>query len=177
MSLWGLFFKPEERTRQTKAQRKKHHLIILTALILGAFSIFTVIKTFAGIITDNDVRVDVDSELTYYLNVKEDGVDASGIESSDSQVAEVRGGRINITDKLPEGLIFQGFVTTSDGTIGAVSRAGSSIQCPGKVVDDTNETTIDTGTWNNAHTEYYYHGLSWLSAHHWHYYKNSSNCR
>ncbi len=164
MSLWRPFFKPEERTRQTKAQRKKHHLIILTALILGAFSIFTVIKTFAGIITDNDVRVDVDSELTYYLNVKEDGVDASGIESSDSQVAEVRGGRINITDKLPEGLIFQGFVTTSDGTFGAVSRSDSSIQCPGKVIDDTNETTLDTGTWNNTHTEYYYHGLHYNDA-------------
>ena len=96
---------------------------------MGAFSMFAVLQSFADIITENDVRVDVDSELTYYLNVKEDGVDASGIESSDSQIADVRGGRVAVTDKLPEGLIFQGFVTTSDGTFGAVSRSDSSIQC------------------------------------------------
>ena len=126
---------------------------------MGAFSMFAVLQSFADIITENDVRVDVDSELTYYLNVKEDGVDAHGIESSDSQMADIRGGRINVTDKLPDGLIFQGFVTTSDGTFGAVSRSDSSIQCSGKVVDDTNEEALDTGTWNNTHTEYYYHGL------------------
>ena len=114
-------------------------------------------KSFAEII--DDVRVDVDADLTYYLNVKEDGIDATGIESSDAQIANVLGGRVNVTDKIPEGLIFQGFVTTSDGTIGAVSRADNSIQCPGKVIDDTNEETVDTGTWNNDHSEYYYHGL------------------
>ena len=126
-------------------------------LILGAILSCIVFKSFAEII--DDVRVDVDSDLTYYLNVKEDGIDATGIESSDAQIADVLGGRVNVTDKIPEGLVFQGFVTTSDGTIGAVSRADSSIQCPGKVIDDTNEETVDTGTWNNDHTEYYYHGL------------------
>ena len=147
------------KERKTKIQRRARSVVIFATLLMVGFLSVLVFRSFAEIITDNDVRVDVDSELTYYLNVKEDGVDASGIESSDSQIADIRGGRINVTDKLPEGLIFQGFVTTSDGTFGAVSRSDSSIQCSGKVIDDTNEATLDTGTWNNAHTEYYYHGL------------------
>ena len=149
------------RAKERKTKREKNNKLarILVATFLGVFVSVFAFNSLAEIITDNDVRVDVDSELTYYLNVKEDGVDASGIESSDSQIADVRGGRVAVTDKLPEGLIFQGFVTTSDGTFGAVSRSDSSIQCSGKVVDDTNEEALDTGTWNNTHTEYYYHGL------------------
>ncbi len=149
------------RAKERKTKREKNNKLvrILVATFLGVFVSVFAFNSLAEIITDNDVRVDVDSELTYYLNVKEDGVDASGIESSDSQMADIRGGRITVTDKLPEGLIFQGFVTTSDGTFGAVSRADNSIQCSGKVVDDTNEEALDTGTWNNTHTEYYYHGL------------------
>ena len=137
--------------------RKNIH--VFAVLILGALLSCLAFKSFADIIDANDVRVDVDADLTYYLNVKEDGIDATGIESSDAQIANVLGGRVNVTDKIPEGLIFQGFVTTSDGTIGAVSRADNSIQCPGKVIDDTNEESVNTGTWNNDHTEYYYHGL------------------
>ena len=145
------------KERKTKIQRKNKNVVIFATLLMVGFLGALVFRTFADII--NDVRVDVDSELTYYLNVKEDGVDAHGVESSDSQMADVRGGRVAVTDKLPEGLIFQGFVTTSDGTFGAVSRADHATQCSGKVVDDTNEVAVDTGTWNNGHTEYFYHGL------------------
>ena len=149
----GIFF----RKRLTQVDRIRKNIRIFAVLILGTILSCIVFKSFAEII--DDVRVDVDSDLTYYLNVKEDGIDATGIESSDAQIANVLGGRVNVTDKIPEGLVFQGFVTTSDGTIGAVSRADNSIQCPGKVIDDTNEETVDAGTWNNDHTEYYYHGL------------------
>ena len=154
------------RAKERKTKREKNNKLahILVAMFLGVFVSVFAFNSLAEIITDNDVRVDVDSELTYYLNVKEDGVDASGVESSDSQMADIRGGRITVTDKLPEGLIFQGFVTTSDGTFGAVSRSDSSIQCPGKVIDDTDEATLDAGTWNNTHTEYYYHGLHYNDA-------------
>ena len=150
--------------RKTKLQRRRNRLGIFVVLILSAFSTFAMLRSFANIIEGNDARVDTDAELTYYLKVKEDGVDAAGIESSDIQVASIYSGRISVTDKLPDGLIFQGFVTTSDGTIGAISRADSSIQCSGKVIDDTNEDTLNTGTWNNAHTEYYYHGLHYDDA-------------
>ena len=152
------------KERKTKREKNNKLIRILVATFLGVFVSVFAFNSLAEIITDNDVRLDVDSELTYYLNVKEDGVDASGIESSDSQIADVRGGRVTVTDKLPEGLIFQGFVTTSDGTFGAVSRADNSVQCSGKVIDDTNEEALDTGTWNNTHTEYYYHGLHYNDA-------------
>ena len=145
------------RKRLTQVDRIRKNIRIFAVLILGTILSCIVFRSFAEII--DDVRVDVDSDLTYYLNVKEDGIDATGVESSDAQIADVLGGRVNVTDKIPEGLVFQGFVTTSDGTIGAVSRTDNSIQCPGKVIDDTNEETVDTGTWNNDHTEYYYHGL------------------
>ena len=143
------------RAKERKTKREKNDKLarILVATFLGVLVSVFAFNSLAEVITDNDVRVDTDAELTYYLNVKEDGVDASGIESSDSQMADIRGGRINVTDKLPDGLIFQGFVTTPDGTFGAISRSDNSIQCPGKVIDDTNEETLDTGTWNNAHTE------------------------
>ena len=138
------------RKRLTQGDRIRKNIHIFAVLILSTILSCIVFKSFAEII--DDVRVDVDSE--------EDGIDATGVESSDVQIADVLGGRVNVTDKIPEGLTFQGFVTTSDGTIGAVSRADNSIQCPGKVIDDTNEETVDTGTWNNDHTEYYYHGSS-----------------
>ncbi len=149
------------RAKERKTKREKNNKLarILVAMFLGVFVSVFAFNSLAEIITDNDVRVDTDSELTYYLKVKEDGVDTAGVESSDDRIADVRGGRVAVTDKLPEGLIFQGFVTTSDGTIGAVSRSDSSIQCSGKVIDDTNEDTLNTGTWNNDHTKYFYHGL------------------
>ena len=147
------------KLRKTKIQRKNKNVVIFATLLMAGLLGTFVFKSFADIIESNDVRVDVDSELTYYLSVKEDGVDASGVESSDVQMANILGGRITVTDQIPNGLEFQGFVTTSDGTFGAVSRADKVTQCAGKVVDDTNEATLDVGTWNNDHTEFYYHGL------------------
>ena len=144
---------------KTKTQKAKILCRVFVVSFLGIASFAIVFNSLAEIIEGNDARLDVDSDLTYYLSVKEDGVDAEGVESSDSQMANITSGRILVTDKIPEGLVFQGFVTTSDGTFGAVSRSDHSVQCAGKVVDDTNEAAIDTGTWNNAHTEYYYHGL------------------
>ena len=89
------------RKRLTQVDRIRKNIRIFAVLILGAILSCIVFKSFAEII--NDVRVDVDSNLTYYLNVKEDGIDATGIESSDAQIANVLGGRVNVTDKIPEG--------------------------------------------------------------------------
>ena len=152
------------KLRKTKTQRKNRSVVIFATLLVVGFLSVLAFRTFADIIEGNDVRVDVDSELTYYLSIEEDGVDAYGVESSDAQMANVFGGRVSVTDQIPNGLEFQGFVTTSDGTFGAVSRSDGSVQCSGKVVDDTNEAAVDTGTWNNSHTEYYYHGLHYDAA-------------
>ena len=106
----------------------------------------------------NNVEVEPSTELTYYLNVKYDGVDVSGISSSDNVVANVQSDIIFVEDKLPLGLTFIGFVTTDDGSIGSVKRDNSEVSCLGKVIDDTNEVN-NSGVWNNDHTEYTYHGL------------------
>ena len=113
---------------------------------------------------ENDVEVAPNTDLTYYLNVYYDGVDRNGVKSNDSTVASINSGYMQVTDKIPDGLIFQGFVTTSDGTIGAVRRSNENTSCLGKVVDDTNEASVTDGVWNNGNTEYTYHGLHYDAA-------------
>ena len=113
---------------------------------------------------DNHARVEEDTDLTYYLTVNEDGVDSSGTQSSDSATANVQGGMTTVTDRIPDGLEFVGFVTTEDGTIGAAGRSDSSVACGGHVIDDTEEEAVNAGTWNADHTEYYYHGLHYNAS-------------
>lgn len=146
-----LFWKYSSARRRTWKQRADRNVAIFAIFLMVSFLGVLIFRTFAEI-TD-DVRVNTDSELTYYLMVKEDGIGAQGVESSDTQMAYARGGRVIVTDKTPNGLEFHGFVATSDGTIGVVLRADHA-QCSGKVVDDTNETVVDAGTWNNDHTKY-----------------------
>ena len=137
--------------------------------IIFAITIITIILTilvgnsFAALL-DNDVEVEENSELIYYLNVSYDGVDRNGSKSSDTTMSKISSGVISVEDKLPEGLEFTGFVTTKDGSIGAVKRNDDSVLCTGKVVDDTNESSVDSGTWNSSKTEYTYHGLHYNKA-------------
>lgn len=102
----------------------------------------------------NGTKVQPYSELTYYLNVKYDGVDKYGTSSSDNATAEITSGYIAVKDKLPVGLEFQNFVETEDGSIGAVTR-DEGLVCNGRVVDDTG----DVVGWNEENTKYTYHGL------------------
>ena len=83
------------------------------------FAILTVVAVniFADIITDNDAEVRLNSRLTYYLTVQEDGVDVDGVESSDTQMSNLTSGRISVTDRISDGLIFQGFITTPNGNL------------------------------------------------------------
>ena len=130
---------------------KKRILIFCTIVIL--LTIFMG-YTFASPI-NNNVKVTPDTDLTYYLKIKYDGIDVSGNLSSDASRVDVYSDTMYITDKLPDGLVFDGFVESSNGTIGAFERDNPSIPCLGKVIDDTN----DNGVWNNNNTEYTYHGL------------------
>ena len=82
---------------------------------------------------DNDVQVEPDSELTYYLKVKYDGVDKEGVQSNDATMAKINSGRIKVTDKIPDGLTFKSFVTSDNGSIGAVS-AVSQILCKHQIM-------------------------------------------
>ncbi len=108
---------------------------------------------------DNDARVWPESELKYYLTVTYDGVDKYGVQSGEGVRAEIQGGVVEVSDKIPDGLEFVGFETTATGKIGAVMRGDSATSCVGRVIDDTQEARVDAGTWNNAHTQFYYHGL------------------
>lgn len=122
----------------------------LCLLGCGILILFIVIGFSIAAILDNDVEVKAKSELIYYLNVNYDGVDKSGNVSGEKATAEVRSDIIHVEDKLPEGLIFNGFVTTDDGSIGAVSRSDGTI-CTGKVIDDTDGTE----TLNSYHGLHY----------------------
>lgn len=86
---------------------------------------------------ENDVKVEEDSELTYYIDINYDGKDAEAITSSDSATASVYSDYIYVEDKIPDGLTFKGFVTTSDGTIGAVRRS-DGMSCAGYVENGVN---------------------------------------
>ncbi len=118
---------------------------------------FIISYTFADIL-DNDVEVEKNSELIYYLDVKYDGIDVFGVPSSNAQLSEINSSIILVEDKLPEGLTFNGFVTSSNGSIGAVERNNTNVSCLGVVVDDTNEEGNE-GMWINNNQEFIYHGL------------------
>ena len=138
-----------------KMKTLKNKKLILT-IVIFIIVIFTIIGISYSEILSNDAEVEPNSNLTYYLDVSYDGIDHNGIESNDTTIAEVSSGIIKVSDKIPEGLSFVGFVTTNDGTIGA-SHRDNETACIGKVVDDTKESVTNTMTCNNGVC--YYHGL------------------
>ena len=141
-----------------KIRKNRIGFMMITLSLLCALLAFLIMRKSFAVVLDNDVEVAENSELTYYLNVSYDGVDKNGVSSTTTTVSDINSGYLYVEDKLPEGLIFSGFVTTEDGSIGAVKR-GSADSCPGSVVDDTKEESTDTGVWNDDYTEYTYHGL------------------
>jgi len=140
---------------------KNKYKIILSLILIFLFS-FTMYKIFpssaADTLEDGD-RVAENSELTYYIDVYYDGVDATPTTSSDTAVAKVNSGVIYVEDQIPEGLIFQGFVQTSDNTIGAVLRSDTSTGCAGYVINDESYYTIEDD-------DTYYAGLFYDSSEH-----------
>lgn len=135
--------------------KKRKILIICSSLFLfvGLFISYTLANRL-----NNDVLLDTNTELIYYLNIKYDGVDINGNASSNISVSEINSDIIYVEDKLPEGINFTGFVSTSNGSIGAIERNNNNISCLGSVIDDTNETG-NSGMWINNNQEYIYHGL------------------
>ena len=119
--------------------------VLIFGILVSLFLVAAVSLTLSAIL-ENDVEVNPSSSLTYYLNVSYDGVDRYGVSSSPEATAEVKSGVIYVTDKIPNGLIFDGFEKSEDGSIGAVNSNGAS--CTGKVVDDSVSESIND-----------YHGL------------------
>jgi uncharacterized repeat protein (TIGR02543 family) len=142
------------------SMRKKFRLA--GAALAGCLGItllaFGFLRLFAEPLGD-DARVYENDQLTYYITVNSDGIDHEGTISSDSQIADEVSGVTTITDVLPDGLTFEGFVTSPDGTFGAVQRDDKTTQCSGRVIDDTNEESLTEGAWNADSSEFTYHGL------------------
>lgn len=110
---------------------------IIILLLLVVF----LAKSFADPI-ENHVRVAENSDLTYYIDVVYDGKDANLVSSGGTTPCEIRSDYIFVEDKLPEGLTFKEFVTTEDGTIGAVDQADGS-SCSGYVVGNSDGLTYN----------------------------------
>jgi hypothetical protein len=136
----------------------KKSILIVSILIMVSVVITYFMRSSFAVPLENDARVEEYSELIYYLNISYDGVDIDGVESSDTATSNVIGDVINVTDKIPDGLKFIGFVTTEDGSIGSVKRSDNTL-CHGHVVDDNRDAPADDGVWNDEHTEFNYHGL------------------
>lgn len=104
-------------------KNKKLTYIFAVAFFIGFASLFLMLinGSFAATL-DNDARIAPNSNLTYYIDVIYDGTDAKAVTSSDTATADVHSDYIYVEDKIPDGLIFKEFVSTEDGTIGAVKR-------------------------------------------------------
>ncbi len=149
------------RTRFAHMSFFHKFLATIAVLVIASTFVAVAIITRADEL-QNGFEVEKDSLLTYYLHVKYDGVDVTGTQSSETQVAEVLSDRIKVTDTLPKGLTFVGFVTSDDGTFGAVQRGDTTKACGGSVIDDTHEASLTEGSWNG--TEFTYHGLHYDST-------------
>ncbi len=124
--------------------KKKIVIFALSISLFVAFLIVLINRSFA-VPLDDGARVAPNSDLTYYIDVIYDGKDATAVSSSDTVTANVNSDYIYVEDKLPDGLTFKNFVTTSDGTIGAVKRSDGS-SCPGYVVGDSAGLVYDDTT-------------------------------
>ncbi len=124
--------------------------LIMSTVLLTSFAVYATS-------IDNGTEVEEHSPLTYYLNVKYDAKNTEGIESSDSLSIQKNSNTINVSDALPDGLAFEGFVSTSDGSIGAKGRADGE-DCLGRVVDDTPEDPVSE-TICDENGNCHYHGL------------------
>lgn len=124
--------------------KKKIVIFSLSIALFVALLIVLLNRSFAVPLEDG-ARVAPNSDLTYYIDVIYDGKDATAVSSSDTVTANVNSDYIYVEDKLPDGLTFKNFVTTSDGTIGAVKRSDGS-SCPGYVVGDSAGLVYDDTT-------------------------------
>ena len=126
--------------------KDKKRLFIGLGILAFILIVVAVIATFSfAAPLDNDVKVEENSELTYYIDIIYDGKDGSAVTSSDNATAQVYSDYIYVEDKIPDGLTFKGFVETEDGTIGAVKRSDNSF-CAGYVVDGVDGLKYDADT-------------------------------
>ena len=126
-----------------KSKKKIIFALIAFIIVIFGIAIFSSISFSAPL--ENDVKVEENSELIYYIDVSYDGIDGVSVSSSDTATADVFSDYIYVEDMLPNGLIFDGFVETEDGTIGAVRRS-DNVSCPGYVEGGVSGLTYNSST-------------------------------
>lgn len=127
-------------------RRKKHNKkIIIISSFIGLLICMIAVGYALEELQDNS-RVEPSSELVYYIDVDYDGKDTDGVESNDKTTSKIKSGYINVEDQLPEGLTFQEFITTTDGSIGAVKRSDNTTSCSGYVVGGVDGLHYDEAT-------------------------------
>ena len=125
---------------------KKRIYIYLSIFILFIIFILSIFGDSYAVSTQESIRVKENTDLTYYIDIIYDGKDKNLIMSNDSTMAEIHSDYIYVEDKIPNGLTFKKFITSDDGSIGAVQRNDSSKTCSGYVVDGNNGLTYDETT-------------------------------
>lgn len=126
-------------------KKSRKYILGGTVALLLVVLIYGVTSSLAALL-ENDVRVNENSDLTYYLNIMYDGKDKDVVSSSTTATASVFSDYIYVEDKIPDGLIFKEFVNSADGSIGAVEQGDSSKACSGYVVDGFSGLKYDADT-------------------------------
>ena len=67
--------------------------------------------------------IDEGDDLVYYLTISYDSMNQYHMSSSDTNIIQEYSNVLNVEDVLPEGLIYNGIVSTPSNTIGAVRRS------------------------------------------------------
>ena len=111
-----------------------------------------------------DIHVNTNEEHSYYIRAQYHGVNEYKTASSSTVLLDMIEYKMYVEDTFPEGLDFLGFEPSEDGTFGGVTRTSDHSPCGGIIIDDTKESRIDDGSWNDDQTEYYYHGLHYYPA-------------
>jgi len=131
-----------------KLKNRKYILLSLVIILLVSLFLFTFTKSLE---IENHSKIETDSELTYYLKISYDGKDMNARSSWDSKVkVKVYSDYIYVTDKIPEGLIFQNFITGGNGSVGAVNPMNGSA-CLGSVLDDTPKSSLSSTNDHGLH--------------------------
>ncbi len=115
------------------SRNKLFVLIVLVFLLLIGALLFLITRGSKAEVIPNDTRIATNTDLVYYLDVVYDGIDKNVKVSSSEAVSKVYSDYIYVEDRIPEGLEFVRFVTSSDGSVGAVKQSDNT-SCQGYVV-------------------------------------------
>lgn len=142
--------------RINKMRRRVSLLLFVACGATLAFCAHIILRANAAVLANNS-EVATSSEVTYYLTVRNDGVDRLGIESSEDTRADVLSNSINVSDKIPQGMTFKRFLEIPEQNFSAVDNTNSA--CPGTVL----QTSASNG-WSDDNSSYYYKGLQYTKS-------------